>query len=389
MRLIVSIILLLPTLLLADIYEEYQLSTKGDLSYKQDYFFEGEFDEIIRFKPLIFAPNTLGNDLNKTLEYISKKSNSYKDSKRKFYISIIGHSDVRIEDENEKRIESDTYVNKIQNILRDFSDINESIALSRKNAQKVKKYLLKQGIAENNIGLEYRDAKDQLYSGETQESRDLSRRVMVTLYVEENLDLDRDGVVNSRDFCPDTKAGVVVDRDGCKFKTLILLAENKKNNNAIEISTVQGSRLIDTPRDYTFIKSKNDTPKLYKSMPKERINQIFSDVVESHDVTTFTIYFNNADFINEQAQFSKIIKFLSQKEDAYIQIIGHTDTKGSFAFNNKLAQKRAEIVAQKIIESGVKYLYMEVNSYSEHNLAVKTPDGVSEAMNRRVEVLIR
>ncbi|MEN8303546.1 MAG: hypothetical protein ABFQ64_05715 [Campylobacterota bacterium] len=43
---------------------------------------------------------------------------------------------------------------------------------------------------------------------------------MITLYGEENLDLDEeDGVLNIKDLCKDTKKGDKVDKDGCKIKT--------------------------------------------------------------------------------------------------------------------------------------------------------------------------
>ena len=113
------------------------------------------------------------------------------------------------------------------------------------------------------------------------------------------------------------------------------------------------------------------------------------DVLEPNDVEIFTLYFDSRDFVNVDKKLNEIVEFIKNNEDSYIQIIGHTDSKGAQTYNEELAKKRAEIVALKIKESGAKYLHIQVESYGENNLALKTPDGVDEALNRRVEVLIR
>lgn len=387
MRLIVTFILLFSTFLPANIYDEYKLSQ--DANKSKNYFFSNDFDEIIRFDAIVYENDNLTAAGLETLTNITLKVNSLRDGKRNFFVSIVGHTSATADNINESRIDSSTYANSIQNIFRDSFDTNQSGHLSQSYANKIKKYLMDKKVDENIIEVEYRKAFDPAFSDEKVDGKNLSDRVMVSLYIEENLDLDDDGVVNSRDFCPNTKKGMIVDLKGCKFKSIILLREHDKKHSAIEVTTKRGSRVIDTPKDYTLLKSKHDTPRLYRSMPEEKIKAIFSDVLEGADVTRFLLYFNSRDFINEDENLFKIIDFLSTKEDAYIQIIGHTDSKGSPSYNEKLAHKRAEKVAQKIKESGVEYLYMQVESYGEYNLAVKTADGVREAKNRRVEVLIR
>ena len=387
MHLIVTFILLFSTLLSANIYDEYKLSQ--DINKSKNYFFSDNFDEIIRFDAIVFEDDTLSSDGRETLKKITQKIDAYKNGKANFFITVMGHTSATTDDENENKIDSSTYANKIQNIFRDDFDTNQSAKQGQSHAEKIKQHLIDNKIDEKIIELEYRKDLDPAFSNETQEGKKLSNRVMVSLYIEENLDLDSDGVVNSRDFCPKTKEGMVVDLKGCKFKSIILLAENGNKYNAIEVTTKKGSRVIGTPWDYTLLKSKHDTPRLYKSMPDEKMKAIFSDVLVGSDVTKFFLYFNSSDFVNEDENLFKIIDFLSTKEDAFIQIIGHTDTKGSANFNAELAQKRAQTIAQKIKESGVKYLHMLVESYGEYNLAVKTANGISEEKNRRVEVLIR
>lgn len=381
--------LLLQTLLSAEIYSEYKLLQERNASEIKNYFFDGEFEEIIRFDDIVFKNGVFTSGATESLRVVSEKINLYKSQKKEFYVSIMGHTQATRDDENEKRIDSSTYANQIQNIFRDSFDRNESQRLSREYAQEVKEYLLDKNISEKTIYVEFRDGLDRAYSDESSGGGNLSNRVMVTLYVEKNLDIDSDGVLNSRDLCPNTKKGHKVDRDGCKFKTIVLLADNNKEKNSIVVSTLQNTRVIEKVKDYTLIKSKNDFPRLHKSMSDEEIETVFKDVLESNDVKKFVMYFNSKDFINVDAKITEIIEFLKKSKDSYIQVIGHTDSRGTREYNEELAKKRADVVAQKIKESGVEYLHIEVNSYGESNLALKTPDGVREALNRRVEVLIR
>jgi len=387
MRFIVTFFLLFSTYLSANIYDEYK--PNQDSNKSENYFFSEDFEEIIHFDALVFKGDTLSAKGEENLKNIIHKIDSYKNRKTNFFITVIGHTTTTTDDENENTIDSKTYANKIQNILRETFDTNQSATYSQDYATKIKQYLIDEKIDEKFIEVEYRKALDPAFSEGTKEGRELSNRVMISMYIEENLDLDDDGVVNSRDYCPKTKPGMVVDVKGCKVSSIILLGENDKEHNAIEVFTERGSRVIDSPKDYTLLKSKYDTPRLYKSMSDEKMKAIFSDVLEGGDLRRFFLYFNSRDFVNEDENLFKIINFLSIKKDAYIQIIGHTDTKGTANYNAELAQKRAEVVAKKIKDSGIEYLYIKVDSYGEYNLAVKTADGVSEAQNRRVEVLIR
>ena len=387
MRLAVAFFLLISTLLLADIYDEYHLNE--DISKSKNYFFSNDFDEIIHFDAVVFENNSVTAAGSETLKTITQKINSYKNGKRNFFISIIGHTRATTDDENENSIDSSTYANRIQNILRDSFDTNQSKKRSENYAKQIEKYFIDNSVDKNIIALEYRRGLDSMFSQESDEGRALNNRVMVSLYVEEDLDLDDDGVLNIKDYCPNTKKGIVVDIKGCKFKTIVLLADNGKSKNAITVSTKQKSITIDKVKDYTFIKSENDKLRVRKSMSDAKMKAIFTDVLHSSNVRKFTLYFNSRDFVNEDKKLIEIIHFLATKEDAYIQIIGHTDSKGSAAYNEELARKRAEMMAKKIKESGAKYLHMQVESYGEYNLAIKTANGVSESQNRRVEILIR
>ena len=72
-----------------------------------------------------------------------------------------------------------------------------------------------------------------------------------------------------------------------------------------------------------------------------------------------------------------------------IVIVGHTDTVGERAFNDRLGLARARAVAAALAAEGVSALSVVVESRGERELLVPTPDESPEARNRRAVVSVR
>jgi len=70
-----------------------------------------------------------------------------------------------------------------------------------------------------------------------------------------------------------------------------------------------------------------------------------------------------------------------------VQVIGHTDTSGSAAFNQKLSVRRAQNVGNALAQAGVPPSAMNVSGVGQNDLKVPTPDGVREPQNRRTEII--
>ena len=70
-----------------------------------------------------------------------------------------------------------------------------------------------------------------------------------------------------------------------------------------------------------------------------------------------------------------------------VQVIGHTDTSGSAAYNQKLSVRRADAVAGALTQAGVPQTAMTVTGVGQNDLKVPTPDGVREPQNRRTEII--
>lgn len=72
-----------------------------------------------------------------------------------------------------------------------------------------------------------------------------------------------------------------------------------------------------------------------------------------------------------------------------INVVGHTDTVGSPAYNQRLSERRAAAVRQALVASGVPGNAISTSGVGERQLLVQTPDGVREPSNRRAEIRFR
>ena len=104
----------------------------------------------------------------------------------------------------------------------------------------------------------------------------------------------------------------------------------------------------------------------------------------------FLVFFD-WDKYNITPEGEKIIEVAAQQYKAggsvKLQVTGYTDTTGSYAYNQRLSERRANAVATRMAALGVARTDMAVSGRSFNDLRVPTPAGVREPQNRRVEIL--
>ena len=71
---------------------------------------------------------------------------------------------------------------------------------------------------------------------------------------------------------------------------------------------------------------------------------------------------------------------------AAIRVVGHTDTSGSNAYNQKLSECRANAVKTNLVGKGIGDGAISTSGKGESELMVQTGDGVKEPQNRRATV---
>ncbi|WP_126172943.1 OmpA family protein [Altericroceibacterium xinjiangense] len=89
-----------------------------------------------------------------------------------------------------------------------------------------------------------------------------------------------------------------------------------------------------------------------------------------------------------QASLDQVAQSLQQYPNSLIDVMGHTDTTGSDAYNLDLSRRRAEAVANYLSMRGVSRARMQTIGYGEQYPIADNSTEAGRAANRRVELKI-
>ncbi len=143
-------------------------------------------------------------------------------------------------------------------------------------------------------------------------------------------DFDNDGVLNSKDKCPNTAAGVVVNAYGC--------AVAEKATVKLNVHFASGK----------------------------------SDISNAYD-----------------AELKTIADFMKEHTTTKIQIQGHTDNSGTKALNKKLSQSRADAVKNYLVSNlGVDASRLEAVGFGDEQPVADNKTAEGKLENRRVIAVI-
>jgi len=106
----------------------------------------------------------------------------------------------------------------------------------------------------------------------------------------------------------------------------------------------------------------------------------------------FTLFFvDGKDELTDESRriVDSVFAEIARRPVADVMVIGHTDTVGTDAANDALSRQRAEVVRSAFVARGLAVDKVVTVGRGKREPAVPTADGVSEARNRRVEILVR
>jgi len=173
-------------------------------------------------------------------------------------------------------------------------------------------------------------------------------------------DSDKDGVPDSRDKCPDTPAGVAVDKDGCPLDS---------DKDGVPDSR---DKCPDTPAGVAV--DKDGCP-----IPPEKVS------------ITLEIEFDTgkADIKSKyHEEIAKIADFLNKYPTATGTIAGHTDNIGKAAMNQELSQRRAESVKNYLVQKfGIDPARLSAKGYGMTRPIADNKTAEGRQKNRRIEAI--
>lgn len=306
-------------------YKYSPLQTKKDVG--ANIFLEGFFDTIKRYEPLYFDGEQLESDSNKTMREIIETIQNYtKEKHRGVVVSIIGYTQ-KIED-NKTQVDLESgYTNFFQKIAqRDNADPKDAEKSSVNYMQVVYDELVDHNISKEILYRENRVGKDPLQTEEFSEGREKNNRVEVAIYVKSfpDPDTDRDGVRDSKDYCPETPLGSSVDKNGCPQ---LMSLDLKFDFDKATISDKKSLEAID-----------------------------------------------------------KLVKFMKKYPPYHAHIIGNTDSTGPAKYNLKLSLRRAEVVVKIMEASGIDASRLSFEGKGESEPLVENINPFNRHLNRRTEV---
>ncbi|RYF43322.1 MAG: OmpA family protein [Comamonadaceae bacterium] len=109
-------------------------------------------------------------------------------------------------------------------------------------------------------------------------------------------------------------------------------------------------------------------------------------------VKLYTLYFEYNRTVltaDSQREVDRILAEAAVAPAAEIEVIGHTDARGSQEYNDALGRSRAQVVASLMEQRGFARNRLQVQSRGEREPLVPTRSEAEEPRNRRVEIRLR
>lgn len=173
-------------------------------------------------------------------------------------------------------------------------------------------------------------------------------------------DSDGDGVNDGDDQCPNTPAGTTVGHDGC--------AMDSDNDGVID----DNDQCPGTPAGVEV--EANGCPKVGETlMTLDGVNFAY----DSDDLT-----------YDSQAKLDEAVATLNANSLVNVQIVGHTDSRGSESYNQSLSERRAASVVDYLIKNSVSGSRLSSTGMGESQPIADNTTEDGRYMNRRVELIV-
>lgn len=181
---------------------------------------------------------------------------------------------------------------------------------------------------------------------------------------------------------------------GCATSSLVLLPDDEGNPGAVAVLESDGQ-----PAE-AVIADGNSRTKLGSPTPvskplgakglKQQEAALLTDLPPP--AKSFLLYFDQGT-VTLIPESTKVLAALrdeiAARSGPEVEVIGHTDTVGSEADNDRLSNRRADQVMAWLASQGFDRSQMSAVGRGERDLRVATGDNVGNAANRRVEVIVR
>lgn len=127
---------------------------------------------------------------------------------------------------------------------------------------------------------------------------------------------------------------------------------------------------------------------IQNTVPDAKVERVGEGIVVEFS-SNVLFSFDESNLSNDaKTNLDKLVTVLNGFPDTDIEVQGHTDNKGSDAYNQTLSEKRAGVVSGYLSGKGISYSRLNIRGFGENSpkYSNNTKDG--QMQNRRVEFLI-
>lgn len=125
-----------------------------------------------------------------------------------------------------------------------------------------------------------------------------------------------------------------------------------------------------------------------KAVPDVQVVRVGEGIVVEFS-SSILFGFDKSNLSNDaKTNLDKLVNIMKDYEDTNIEVQGHTDSKGSEAYNKKLSEQRATAVSQYLMEKGINNFRLSINGFGELLPKYINTTDEGRLLNRRVEFLI-
>jgi outer membrane protein OmpA-like peptidoglycan-associated protein len=175
--------------------------------------------------------------------------------------------------------------------------------------------------------------------------------------------------------------------------TVVLLPDREGRTGVVVVEAAGVERRLSQPLEATRI-SFGEPPSPAFPMDEASVRALAGAAMDAlpDAPVRFILHFTkgSAEMTPESERvFREALDAIKARGAVDISVVGHSDTLGDKAYNDRLSLKRALAVASRLEGEGVPPSVLEIASHGKENPLVPTGDQVAEPRNRRVEVTVR
>ncbi len=125
-----------------------------------------------------------------------------------------------------------------------------------------------------------------------------------------------------------------------------------------------------------------------KTVPDAKVERVGEGIVVEFSSNILFAFDKSALSAEAKTNLEKLVKVLNTYPDTDIEVQGHTDDKGTEAYNKKLSERRASAVSVYLEGNGISGNRISIKGFGESVPKYDNNTDAGRTQNRRVEFLI-